>query len=293
MATKPIAEVEVDVEWVRQLLRSQFPDLADLPLAPLASGWDNVLFRLGEDLLVRLPRRKLAVQLIRNEQRLLPWIAPRLPLSVPVPVQMGQPDCGYPWHWSVAPWFPGEPADLSPLSGSSAAMLGEFLVELHRDDVADAPENPFRGGPLAERAPYFQERWGRLRNAGVEEASDAVLRQWELAVEAPSASESRWIHGDLHPQNLLVDAGRISAVIDWGDLTAADIATDLSAAWMLFEDARDREALLAVHPLVDEAVVHRARGWAIHLGTTFLDVGLGSDPRSEAIGRATLRRVAQ
>ena len=132
-APTPPAEVDVSVSLVRELLAAQHPDLAGLPLQLLANGWDNVLFRLGSELVVRLPRRSLAAALVGHEQTWLPVLAPRLPLPIPAPVRVGQPALGYPWRWSVVPSFPGTtaleqlPGDLS----AAATTLGRFLRALH------------------------------------------------------------------------------------------------------------------------------------------------------------------
>src|SRR6185437_11335436 len=111
----PAAEVVVDAALVRRLLGEQHPDLAGRPLALLSEGWDNISFRLGDDLLVRLPRRAMAAPLIVYEQHWLPRLAPRLPLPVPAPVRTGAPGAGYPWPWSIAPYLPGAPVAAAPL----------------------------------------------------------------------------------------------------------------------------------------------------------------------------------
>ena len=148
----PAAEHPIDAALVRRLLETQHPDLAELPLVEVACGWDNVIYRLGDAWSVRLPRRALAVSFTRNEQRWLPRLAPTLPLPVPVPVRLGAPGCGYPWTWSVCPWFEGETAADAALDLERAAReLGAFLAALHQPAPADAPHNPFRGGPLGDR----------------------------------------------------------------------------------------------------------------------------------------------
>src|SRR4051794_7564958 len=107
----PPAEHEVDEDLARALLAAQHPDLADPPIRPGAQGWDNVMFRLGEDLALRLPRRAVAAGLIATEQRWLPRLAPSLPVAIPAPVRIGATGCGYPWPWSVTPWIAGRPAE--------------------------------------------------------------------------------------------------------------------------------------------------------------------------------------
>ncbi|MDQ1465634.1 MAG: hypothetical protein QOH10_49, partial [Actinomycetota bacterium] len=147
----PAAEVAIDDGLVRRLLTEQLPDLRGLPLVRLAEGWDNVIFRLGDELTVRLPRRRLAAELVEHEQRWLPELAPKLPLAIPAPVGIGRPGPGYPWAWSVCPWLPGAVAQqVAPDDPFDAATrLGRFLAALHEPAPPDAPANPFRGVPLA------------------------------------------------------------------------------------------------------------------------------------------------
>jgi len=149
-AEKPTAEVTIDPSIVRALLQEQQADLADLPLIEVGEGWDNKLFRLGNDLSVRVPRRAASAALIEHEQRWLPQLSSRLPLPVPVPLRVGRPGCGFPWPWSVVPWFPGESALLAEPqdSAATAVTLGRFLRALHQPAPKDAPHNPWRGVPL-------------------------------------------------------------------------------------------------------------------------------------------------
>jgi aminoglycoside phosphotransferase (APT) family kinase protein len=236
VAAKPPAEVSIDLPLVRNLLREQHADLASLALVDIGEGWDNCVFRLGEDLAVRIPRRAASAALIEHEQRWLPQLSTRLPLPIPVPVRIGRPGCGFPWAWSVVPWLPGQSAQFAPSDPTlTAVTLGHFLQRLHHPAPEDAPHNPWRGVPLADRNQLFRKHLEQLD--GVVD-QDAVLRLWDRALSTPSWSGPLlWIHGDLHPGNLLVAGGRLSAVIDFGDLAAGDPATDLSVMWMLLPSA--------------------------------------------------------
>ncbi|MFI7427811.1 aminoglycoside phosphotransferase family protein [Micromonospora sp. NPDC049836] len=284
----PAAEVPVSVELVRRLLQQQHPDLADLPVEVLANGWDNLVCRLGEEFLVRLPRRTVAAALVAHEQRWLPELAGRLPLPVPAPVRVGCPTTQFPWSWSVVPFFPGriaarsEPDDLR----SAAATLGGFLRALHAPAPPAAPVNPSRGIPLAGRAEGV-----RTALAHLEPADRAVARRiWAAAAAAPAwDGPPLWLHGDLHPANILVDRGRISAVIDFGDLTSGDPATDLSVAWMLFP-AEQRAAFRHAYGGADDATWERARGWALVLSLVFLTHS-ADNPLMRGIGERTFRAV--
>ena len=287
----PPAEVAIGADLVRALLREQHSDLAALPLEAIDAGFDNAIYRLGDRLAVRLPRRSIAAALIEREQAWLPGLAARLPLPVPAPVRVGAPGAGYPWRWSVVPWLAGEAADLAPPAASQAPVLGRFLARLHGPAPADAPRNPFRGVALAQRADAVAERMARLER-GTSAITDAIRAHWQAALAAPIDVEATWIHGDLHARNVLVEAGTIAAIVDWGDMAAGDRATDLAALWMLFEDAHDRAAARAACGGVSEASWVRAKGWAILFGAMLLDSGLVNHPRHAAMGAATLRRVA-
>lgn len=295
----PAAEVDVSAALVRRLLEAQHPDLAHLPLTTLANGWDNVVFRLGEELVARMPRREAAARILRHEQRWLPALAPRLPLPVPAPVRIGEPGPDYPWPWSIVPFLPGSPASDTPPSDfrEAAAVIGGFLGALHVPAAADAPANPVRGVPLAQRSATFAEN---LRIAASEVDHAAVLRVWETALAAPTwDGPPLWLHGDPHPANILVDRGRVSAVIDFGDVTAGDPASDLASAWMLlpvdchdvFRKAYREAGDAAGSPAgADDALWLRARGWALHFALVFL--GHSADnPQLHAVGHRTLATV--
>jgi aminoglycoside phosphotransferase (APT) family kinase protein len=288
----PPAEVDIDVKLVEALLREQQADIASLPIIEAGEGWDNKLFRLGEDLVVRLPRRLAAATLIEHEMRWLPAIAPHLPLPVPVPVRVGRPGCGFPWAWVVAPWFPGTPAQTvaGGLSATSATLLAHFLIALHRPAPSDAPINPFRTS-LPARSEVFLERLQRLgRSIDTERAMDV----WREALDATQwPGLPVWTHGDLHPGNLVVNDGQLTAVIDFGDLTAGDPAVDLAVAWMLASteaQAAFRNRLQQHGQRLDGAVWRRARGWALSLGLAYVVHSL-DDRRMAAIGRRTMATV--
>lgn len=290
MAT-PEAEVAIDAALVRRLLASQCPELADAPLVPFAEGWDNVLFRVGDAWIARLPRRRLGAELVAAEQRWLPELAPRLPLPIPVPVHAGRPGEGYPWRWSLVPMLPGAAAAQEAFAPGEGERLGAFLAALHVVAPDEAPHNTYRSGPLATRADAWIERRERLRVVG-EALDDRLELIWQRGLEAPAETSRIWLHGDLHPLNLLLAGGRLTGVVDFGDLAAGDPAVDLIAAWMAFDAQSEREALLATSG-ADAARVDRGRAWAALMGLMFLDVGLTDDRRFERIGRATLRRVVE
>ena len=289
-ADMPAAEVDVDERLVRRLLAEQFPDLAELGLSPLAFGWDNAVLRLGDDLVVRLPRRQMAAALVEHEQRWLPQLADRLPLPVPVPLRSGRPSAavGYPWPWSVCPWLPGSVAAERPPHdlADAARSLGSFVRALHEPAPATAPHNPYRGVPLRSREPVLLE-W-LARPADVDGLSTAaVQRRWtELAATPAWSGSPVWLHGDLHLANLLVHDGRLSAVIDFGDLTAGDPATDLFVAWQLFPPDV-RPVFRAAAGDIDDDTWRRAEGWALLMAIAYL-ANSADNPLMTAIGHRTL-----
>lgn len=239
---------------------------------------------------VRLPRRLATATLLENEQRWLSTIAQHLPVPVPVPLWMGKPCAQYSWPWSIAPWLTGEPADLAPLKADQAKPFARFLQALHVVAPADAPKNPSRGVPLQERATSVEERMHRL----VQKTSlinPSLRKAWESAVQATQAELATRIHGDLHPQNVLVEAGELRGIIDWADIAAGDSATDLASIWMLLPTVAARESAIAEYGSVPNATWSRALGWAVNLGTLLLETGLVENPRHATIGELTLQRI--
>ena len=292
MAEIPEPEVDITYEMLRALVEDQLPDFAEESIVRQGAGWDNELYRLGLHHLIRIPRRKLGADHVEHESTFLPKLAPKLPLPIPVPIFVGQPGHGYPWQWTVIERFRGDTVDACPLLPGQAGKLANFLKVLHQQDAAGTPENPFRGGYLHDRTPWFEERWERLVQAREEVATEQILQFWRDGVGAIPAQEEQLIHGDLHPYNILAKDGEISAILDWGDLTAGDVATDLACAWLLFEHISEIEAFFQLYPLPDESTYLRARGWAIHFASIFLDTGITTDPYAAKFGRAALERIA-
>ena len=287
---KPPAEVRIDISLVRALIQEQQADLAHLTLSDLTEGWDNRLFRLGEDLLVRLPRRAVSAALIEREQRWLPRLSPSLPLPIPVPFRVGRPGCGFPWSWSVVPWFPGQSALLAPLqdTATAAVALGQFLRALHQPAPGDAPHNPWRGIPLSARTSTLREHLQQVDGL-VDRV--AVLTFWERVLSTRLwTGPPSWIHGDLHPGNLLLNGDHLTAVLDFGDLAAGDPATDLSVGWMwLPPSARStfRASARGDFDPLDDDTWMRARGWAVALGLVYL-ANSRADELLGALGQATI-----
>ncbi len=286
----PAAEVTIDERQARQLLAAQHPDLAGLSIVAIASGWDNQLLRLGDSLALRFPRRQLAAQLILNEQRWLPHLQERLPLAIPAPVRIGVAQFQYPWAWSVTPWIEGETADLAPPDANQGERLAAFFEALHAPAPADAPHNPYRGVSLNDRAQTFADRLTKLY--GKTDILDRRVHElWSDAVAAPNDTAPTWIHGDLHPRNVLIENGRLTGVIDWGDLAGGDRACDLAAVWLLLPQLQSRRRAMAACRSVSEATWRRARGWALLFAVILLSAGLVDDARMTAIAARTMARL--
>lgn len=274
---------------VRALLADQHPDLAALPIAFAASGWDNETFRLGDALAVRLPRHAAAAELTVREQRWLPVVAVDLPVATPIPVRHGRARERFPWPWSVVPWIAEEPVGATGLPAAEAPALVDFLEALHCPAPDGAPRNPLRGIALEARAIDFAARWARVAS-GLDLNRGALGRACLAARAAPPSFARVWIHGDLHPRNLLVRCGRLAGVIDWGDVCAGDPETDLASLWMLFDAAETREWTLDRLD-ASPALRARARSWAIVLALVFLDAAKDTADLAE-VGRQTLARIA-
>ncbi len=286
----PAAEVDISVELVRALLAEQHPDLAELELELMGEGWDNVMYRLGDDYGLRMPRRAIAAPLIENEQRWLPELATRLPLAVPTPVRVGEPGQGYPWRWSVVPWFDGANAEIADLRDpfEAATSLGWFVRDLNVVAPSDAPHNPYRAVPLADRHDVTVERIAQLAD---EIDAVAITAVWDEMCAAPVYDGPRlWIHGDLHPANVVVREGVITAVVDFGDISAGDRAVDLAGGIMLFEGAALATFRASAGAEDDDDLWRRAYGWALVHSLACLS-NSADNPTINAIGERTLHAV--
>ena len=260
---------------VSRLVAAQFPQWAGLPVRPVdLDGWDNRTFRLGPEMSVRLPSgRQYALQ-VGKEHRWLPVLAGHLPLSIPQPRAKGAPGFGYPWPWSVYGWLDGRPAAAGQLASLSqfAADLAAFLAALYRIDPAGGPEpgdhNFFRGGPLST---YDAETRDAIAVLGDDIDVRGATEVWDAALAATWRGTPVWVHGDVSVGNLLVDRGRLSAVIDFGSSAVGDPACDVTIAWT-FLSGESREVFRAALP-ADAATWARGRGWALWKALIMLAAG--------------------
>ena len=287
MPTAPADKITIDAALVGRLIAAQFPQWSALPIKQVAGGWDNRTFHLGERMLLRLPSATRYAAQVEKEQRWLPRLAAHLPLPIPAPIAMGAPAEGYPWPWSVYGWIDGETAAVGPIGDPSrfSAALGGFLTALQGIDAADGPaagpHNFWRGGRLST---YDGETRAAIAVLGDRIDARAVTAVWDAALAAAWRGPPVWVHGDVSAGNLLVQDGRLSAVIDFGCCGVGDPACDLAIAWTLFE-GEAREAFRAALPL-DAGTWARGRGWTLWKAL-IVWAGLSANP----LGAEQSRRI--
>jgi aminoglycoside phosphotransferase (APT) family kinase protein len=286
--------VETDAALVSRLLAAQFPEWAALPIVPVASaGTDNALYRLGDGMVVRLPRVGWAVATVDKEYEWLPRLAPHLPLPVPVPLARGEPREGYPWNWTVCQWLDGETATMEQISDANqlASDLARFIAALQALDASSGPppgsHNVYRGVPLATRDADVRASIAALDGQIDSGTATAV---WDAALRAPDwDGPPVWFHGDLHFGNLLMVAGRLSAVIDFGLLAVGDPALDVMAAWLLL--GAEARSVFRATLAVDDATWLRARGRALSFGVGVVSYYGDTNPVLSPIARHAIAEV--
>jgi aminoglycoside phosphotransferase (APT) family kinase protein len=288
--------VDTTADLVRRLLADQFPQWADLPVSRVQEfGTDHHLYRLrdqsGVDLVARLPIIGWAVDQAHTDATWLPRLAPYLPVALPAPLAVGEPGHGYPYPWTVAPWLSGRtPTGDEVDRAALAADLAEFVRALHALDPTGGPPKTgtSRGAPLARLDEGVRRTLAT--SAALADIRDRVLAVWEDAVAAPAYDGPPvWIHGDLMAGNLLVDGGRLSAVIDWGGLGLGDPAPDLCPAYWLFDGPVRAEYVAAVG--YDDATLRRARGWIIGPAVNGVDYYAETFPAMARASRSSIEAV--
>lgn len=282
-------EVDIDAPLVRRLVAAQFPRWAGLPVRAVRStATVNAIYRLGDDLYVRLPRVREWAQDLDKERRWLPKLAPHPSLRVPEPVAMGRPAGSYPFPWAVYGWIEGRPYsdEIVDDEHQAARDLARFVAGLRRiDPVADAP----RGGrrPLREldgvtRAAIESSR-GVIDNF-------AAIAAWERALEAPAWSGAPvWVHADLLRPNLLVRGGRLCAVIDFGGVGVGDPAFDVIPAWSVISRAGRETFRDALD--VDDETWNRACGYALHQAAMIIPYYPETNPAFVTLAKRTVEEI--
>jgi aminoglycoside phosphotransferase (APT) family kinase protein len=285
--------VQIDEPLVRGLLQAQLPKWADLPLsAVVSSGTDNAIFRLGRDMVVRLPKVEWAIGQAAREHRWLSSLAADLPLQIPSPLVLGSPGGRYPWQWSVHSWIDGFTATRDGLDQFEAAdRLAHFVSATRAINAEDGPPsgaaNSQRGVPLAERDAHVRRALKQLKCEPNVQAASAV---WDDALcAAPWSDKPAWLHGDLQPSNLIINDSQLNAVIDFGLMGIGDPACDLMAAWTCFRGAIRQRFIAAVG--ADDDALRRGRGWAVSTAVVALASYAETNAAMAAQSRATLVEV--
>ncbi|MCS5711979.1 phosphotransferase [Candidatus Berkiella aquae] len=282
-------EFDIDERMVRDLLQSQFQQWSDLPLQMIKSaGTDNLIFRLGDDKCIRLPRVPGSQIQIEKEQRWLPFLAPHLPLAIPVPIGKGQPQNNYPSYWSIFHWLEGNNAiNAVNLDLAQAARdLAKFINSLHRIDATSGPST-YRGLPLNTRDEEVHKALADLE--GIVDTS-AALKIWNICKQAPIWDKPPvWIHSDLLPANILVNNGKVTGIIDFGMMGIGDPACDLLPAWSLLD--RDSRETFRTTLLIDDATWLRGKGWALSIGLIILPYYFDTNPELVAVGKRLVTEV--
>lgn len=286
-------EANIDASLVQRLVRSQFPEWSDLEIQVVeSSGSSNAMYRLGDELVARLPRIPSAAGAVSKEQRWLPILGPHLPIAVPEPVGSGRPAEKYPYEWSIFKWLTGETLTLGSIDDPLrlAHDIANFIIALRAVETPSAPVDDgllsYRGGPLLARDVETR--------AAISDCADLVngelaTKMWDDALKIPAWDGNPvWIHGDIMGLNLLAEDGRLSAVIDFGGLAVGDPAVDQIVAWNLLPPNARKVFRDALAP--DEATWQRGRAWALSIGLVALPYYRQSNP---ALADSSLRAIQE
>ncbi|MEU5738776.1 aminoglycoside phosphotransferase family protein [Streptomyces tendae] len=283
----------VDDRLVRSLIDGQFPRWSGLPVERFPSGGTvNAMYRLGEDMVVRLPLIAGGVTDVATERAWLPRLSPLLPTAVPEVLAEGVPGDGYPWPWSVYRWLPGEIPEAGALTDPVrlAEDLAAFVAAMRGISLPDAPK-AYRGGPLTTLDTPTRAALDELRALPEEDVDcDALAAVWQDALRATAwQGPPRWLHADLMPGNLLVSGGRLSAVIDFGCMGVGDPACDLFPAWNLLPPGARRVFREALG--VDDATWRRGRGRTLSQALIALPYYRRTNPAMAGNARHVVRAV--
>lgn len=288
------ADVHVTTRVARHLLATQYPELKNAELVILAEGWDNVILRAGPDHILRLPRRAIGATLLSRELRWLPTIAAHLPIPISLAIHHGISDAHFPYPWAIVPWFEGVTLGHleQKVDADFAQSLGVFMGALHRINLpSDAPINPMRHNPFED-----QERDVRVRQliqdfCPQHHTRVQLMEIWARALNIGGEPPQCWCHGDLHPFNLIMKGCHLSAVIDWGDMTAGDPCVDFCAVWCALP-VQLHDHFRRAYGVVDERIWIRGKGWGLMMALLFVEAGRqGAGDAFERVGQQALARI--
>lgn len=257
--------INIQTDLVRKLVLSQFPQFENLPISRVANpGWDNHTFRLGHEMIIRMPSAKRYASQVKKEQKWLPWLSSRVTYTLPEPLFQGKPEKDYPWDWSIYKWIEGKSLSEAGVAEKKpiAKSLAQFLRELHRLNASDGPhageQNFHRGGDLNVYDGESRDALAALKNEIDTKSAGEI---WERSLKSRWQNVPVWVHGDLNPANMLIKDGELHAVIDFGSCAIGDPACDLSMAWTYFE-GHSNEAFRSALGL-DRQTWERAQGWTL------------------------------
>ncbi|MDX8030225.1 aminoglycoside phosphotransferase family protein [Lentzea sp. BCCO 10_0856] len=280
-------EIATDVSLVDELVRTQFPRWHGLPITQLEhGGTDHAIYRLGDELAVRLPRIEWSSGQAERDAATLPKLAPHLPVAVPEPLELGEPTENYPYRWSVVRWLSGDIATIGEVSETTGIRLAELVQALHGIDTAVEAWTTYRG-----RLDHASSD-DRVRESIAELGNDPrLLALWREVLDAPHWDQpARWLHADLHEGNLLFTDRELTGVIDWGCAAVGDPAGDLMTAW-LFLDERGRRAFRRELAEFDDATWLRAQGWALELAVVALPYYRDTNPFLVGVATRTIEQL--
>lgn len=293
--TWPDAHPALTEEAVRAMLAAQHPDLAELALGERFDGWDMAMFRLGEDLALRMPRTTQALGSLEAEARWLEPLSEHWTFPLPRVVRKGEPQFDYPWPWSVVTWLPGDLAVNVPLSVNGGHAMGAALAQVHAPAPPEAPVNVEQSIPMAERAERVEAMIATMADATGPEGEklnvEAAHKIWDEAMAAPDPTELVWSHADLHGYNVISNNGELGGIIDWGDMAACDRAVDLGFLFTLMpadavKAAWDEYSRQTGE--LDDAVANRARGIGLFMG---MGLALWDTPATSAMGLRAMKAL--
>ncbi len=259
--------MHINTTLAKKLISSQFSQWVDLKINSVEfSGHDNRTFRLGDEMLIRLPSAEIYAAKVAIEQKWLPQLAPHLSLKIPQPVALGKPTTDYPYPWSIYRWIEGDSANNLMIDDLTlqkiASQLAAFLNELHKVDITDSPmpgaHNFFRGAH-----PKFYDSEARSAIKKLENFIDfgAAISLWEKSLNSEWKKNPIWIHGDLSSGNILIKNDQLTAVIDFGGMAIGDPACDLVIAWTFFKNKSRK--IFKENLQLDHETWNRARAWAL------------------------------
>ncbi|MEQ9315585.1 MAG: phosphotransferase, partial [Henriciella sp.] len=284
-----------DIFLIRSLVKSSFPNLADADIRLVRSGGtDNYIFRIDNDLCLRIAKRDAAIPALHQREPAALKALSDLPLETPRFMAKGSLPDPEGWPWMICTWLHGVSMDAAGHTATTedAGRLALFLLDLqgfHKRNAAEpAPDNHWRGVGLAQRGEVTADAIATLSD---EFDGEALSKVWASALSADPCKrdEQTWIHGDMHPANLVVRDGAITGVIDWGLSGLGDPACDLMAAYTVFSGkARDAFARATA---ASESAWMRARGWALSTAVVALAYYRGSDAPIVARSREVIGEV--